>query len=80
MYFSQFKSEHQNIIISKEKLIEFIKENLHGFQLEPVLEYGMCMLRSCFKALKDIFNEEFPVESIAKSLRRIFMISTNNLA
>ena len=70
MYFSQFRSEHENIITSKEKLIEFIEENLHGFKLEPVLGNGMCMLRSFSIALKHVFNEEFPVEFITKSLRR----------
>ena len=63
MYFSQFRSELQNITISKEKLIEFIEENLQGFKLEPVLRDGMCMLRSFSTALKDVFNEEFPIES-----------------
>ena len=62
--------EHESIIISKEKLIEFTEENLHRFKLEPVLGDSMCMLRSFSIALKDAFNEEFPVESITKSLRR----------
>ena len=53
MYFSQFRSEHKNIIISKEKVMEFIEENLHGFKLEPVLGDGICMLRSFSIALKD---------------------------
>ena len=75
MYFSQFRSEHENILISKEKLIEFIEENLHGFKLEPVLGDGMCMLRSFSIALKDDFNEEFPVESITKSLQRELLTS-----
>ena len=70
MYFSQFRSELENIVISKEKLIEFIEENLDGFKLEPVLGDSMCMLRSFSITLKDAFNEEFPVESITKSLRR----------
>ena len=70
MYFSQFRSEHEKIIISKEKLVEFIEENLHGFKLEPVLGDGMCMLRSFSIALKDVFQEEFLVESITKSLWR----------
>ena len=30
----------------------------------------MCMLRSFSIALKDVFNDEFPLESITKSLRR----------
>ena len=38
--------------------------------MEPVLGDGMCMLRSFSIALKDIFSEEFPIESITKSLRR----------
>ena len=62
--------EHEKIIISKEKLVEFIAENLHGFKLEPVLGDGMCMLRSFSIALKDVFQEEFLVESITKSLWR----------
>ena len=44
IYYSQFKSEHKNIIVSIEKLIIFIEENLNGFKLEPVLGDGMCML------------------------------------
>ena len=59
MYFSQFRSEHENILISKEKLIEFIEENLHGFKLEPVLGDGMCMLRSFSIALKDVLTRNF---------------------
>ena len=59
MYFSQFSSEHENILISKEKLIEFIEENLHGFKLEPVLGDGMCMLRSFSIALKDVLTRNF---------------------
>ena len=70
MYFSQFRSELENIVISKEKLIEFIEENLDGFKMEPVLGDSMCMLRSFSITSKDPFNEEFPVESITKSLRR----------
>ena len=66
MCFSQFRSEHENILISKEKLIDFIDGNLHGIKLEPVLGDSMCMIRS----LKDLFGEEFPVESITKPLQR----------
>ena len=43
MYFSQFSLERENIIISKEKLIEFIEENLHGFKLGSAWGDGMCM-------------------------------------
>ena len=37
-----------------------------GFKSEPVLGDNVCMLRS----LKDVFSEEFPVESITKPLQR----------
>ena len=70
MYFSQIRSELENIAISKEKLIEFIGENLDGFKLEHVLGDSLCMLRSFSITLKDAFNEKFPVESITKSLLR----------
>ena len=43
MHFSQFRLEHENITVSKEKLIEFIEENLHGFKSEPLL--GMACAR-----------------------------------
>ena len=139
MYFSKFKSEHENIIISKAKPIEFIEGNQRssrpdvfcekgalrnfakfkekylcqslslnkaagaacnfikketlaqvfscefcdiskntffyrtpplaasdGLKSEHVLGDNMCMLRS----LKDVFSEEFPVESITKPLQR----------
>ena len=67
--FINLDRELENSIIVKGKLIEFIEENLHGFKVEPVLGDGMCMLRSFSIALKDVFNEEFPIESMTKSLR-----------
>ena len=40
----------------------------HGFKLETVLEESISMIKSITIALTDVFNEEFPVESITTFL------------
>ena len=54
----------------KRKTNRIHRGKSNDFKLEPVLGDGMCVLRSFSIALKDVFKEAFPVDSITKSLRR----------
>ena len=66
MYF--FRTPYEKIVISKEKVVNYVKEMMPGYQIKSIQGDGLCIIRSFQESMKAI-DQHVQVDDILAALR-----------
>ena len=63
-------AEYENIIISRERAEEFIKDFISGYRMCPVVGDGLCILHLFTKGYQPVVNKETTLNDVINTLRQ----------